>query len=621
MIRCYVNNQVCFPDLKSEIKLTKENPYVKNSDSYTMDISFPMAIPENARCFGSVNRPDVSKRMELFDDCLLYVDNLLLIRGSGRITEVTESTVKLQILGGNSNVKYKTSFQKVFIDRINTYPEVANKYRPTDIDREYEERAIWVGDEIAAKGYVGDKYQYVFQPIYDLSNDMIANHCCKYQGKERSGQLLIRAAVQPNLMTVLRCVLQYMGYQISSNVYDVSPWNELVIASARQTLNIAYALPHWSVNKFLDEIRKLFNASFIFDEARKTVRIVRNNEMDATNDIACEAVEEFKTNYDESGVEYVGSSNLEYELDGGDRTLDGFPAEVRRSFDIAEYTTYAGLVRGWESMSEKDKFTHVFHCPKGFFFHGHKYNSDGEDTGEYMLQPFGMFGPLFRDLETDSFLKLSMYPVHMKYDIYNFYWYKWVEIQRSGLTPLWNFPPLSWMSKKDLKARQWMPCVNNDKGNEFIDYEEKGYVSVSNVLEDGDAATSEEEEDDTGIALMWVQGYAHETDGDPLTKVPASFTDWRNSYLNTTDKAWSMCLVDPSDNVHYIGELHRGSVQIRSTTDVNNEICYKFLVDGIPDPTRIYVFHNKRYLASRIEIRITDAGIDSLKTGYFHEIL
>lgn len=620
MIRCYVNNQVCYPDLKSEIKLTKENPYVKNSDSYTMDISFPMAIPENARCFGSVHRPDVSKRMGLLDDCLLYADNLLLIRGSGRVTEISESTVKLQIIGGKSNVKYKASFQKVFIDRI-SYPAVASKYIPSDIDEEYEEKAIWVDGEIAAQGYVGNKYQYVFQPIYDLTNDLIANHCCKYQGKEKTGQILTSAAVQPNLMMVLRCVLQHMGYKISSNVYDVAPWNELVIANARQTLNIAYALPHWTADKFINEFRNLFNASFIFDEARKTVRIVRNNEMDTANEVAYEVVEEFKTNYDESGVEYVGSSNLEYALDGGDRTLDEFPAEVRRNFEILDYPTYASMVRAWVSMGEKDKFTHIFHSPQGFFFHGHKYNDEGEDTGEYELQQFGVFGPLYRDLDVEDFLELKMYPVQMKYDIYNFFWYKWVEIHRSDFMWLWNFPPLSWMDKKDLKARQWMPCVNNDKGNEFIDYEEKGYVSVSNVLEDGDTATTEDEEDDTGIALMWVAEYAHETDGDTLTKVPASFTDFRNSYLSTTDKAWSMCLVDPSYNVHYMGELHSGSVQIKSTVDVNNEICYKFLMDGVPDPTRIYVFHNKRYLASRIEVKITNAGIDRLKTGYFYEIL
>lgn len=43
-------------------------------------------------------------------------------------------------------------------------------------------------------------------------------------------------------------------------------------------------------------------------------------------------------------------------------------------------------------------------------------------------------------------------------------------------------------------------------------------------------------------------------------------------------------------------------------------------MDGIPDPTRIYVFCNKRYICAKVEIKINESGIDRLKTGYFHEI-
>lgn len=46
-----------------------------------------------------------------------------------------------------------------------------------------------------------------------------------------------------------------------------------------------------------------------------------------------------------------------------------------------------------------------------------------------------------------------------------------------------------------------------------------------------------------------------------------------------------------------------------------------FLTDEIPDPSKIYVFHNKRYICSKVELSVTDDGIDKVKTGYFYEIL
>lgn len=609
MIQCYINNTPGYPDIQSEIKVTKENPFVANGDSFTMDVNFPMSIPENAALFGNLHRMDVSKRIQVFDDCQLYADNLLLIRGSGRVTEVTETTVKLQILGGYNNIRYQSAFQKVFIDRIDNYPRVADKYRPRNVYNKWWDNiaisGVWVEDEVAQKGYVGDKYSYVFQPIYDATNGLIANHCMRCEGVGKTGQLLTNAAVQPNLMMVLRKVLEYMGYTISLNEFDCAPWNEMVIASARQTLNIAYALPHWTVDRLLDEIRNLFNASFVFDDSRKSVRIVRNNEMNASNDVAYDVVEEFKTNYDEDGIQYVGGSNLKYLLDGDDRTLDDFPADLMRNFPVRDYDSFIEMMRDFESMTEKECFTTIFHCPQGFFFYGHKYDAEGMDTGQYTLQRFGMFSPLYRNLDTDSFLELRMYPVQMKYDFFDFFW---VSV------------PVLLPEKHEMKARAWLPVVNNDKGNEYIDYDEKGYVSVSNVLEDGDSSTTEEEEDSTGIALMWVGEYAHPIDDDALKKVPSSFTDMRNSYLISSILPWSMCLVDPYDNEHYIGELHRGSLQIESTVDVNNEICYQFLCDGIPDPSAVYNFRNKRYLCSKVEIRVTADGIDRLKTGYFHEI-
>ena len=613
MIQCHINGKIGYPDIKSEIKVTKENPYLKNGGSYTMDVSFPMSIPENAALFANLHRMDVSKAdLKSYDDCILYVDNLLLVRGSGRVTEVTETTVKLQILGGYRDLKYKSKLYSIYLDRIDSYPVVDAKYQHMS-DHSYipESEMVYVRDEIRQKGYVGDKYQYVFMPTYDIDNDVIVNFTpTVYRDQDyyrNDCTALMDIAVQPNLMMVLRCVLEYVGYKIEDNVFDTSPWNELIIANVRQTKNIAYALPHWSVATFLDEFRNLFNASFIFDEENKTVRIVRNNELDRSHDVAYEVADEYKTNYDDDGVEYLGGSNIKYDLQGGDRTLDDVPADVLQKFEVWEYETYTELLSAFAHMTEEEKFTHVFSCNQGYFFYGKEVNDEGDETGNYILKPFGIFGPLYRDVDSESFVTLRMAPANMLKQGYELY-YMVKGIDSSGYyRQQWG------------KSLLILPAANNPNGNEGIDYDEKGYVSVSDVLENGEDKDAEETEEDSVIPLVWVEEttYNPPRSNDPAYGIPLSETDYRNGYQH---KTFSLALENAGVNTHYIGELHRGTTQIETTVDTNNEVCFQFLCESVPDPTAIYIFRNKRYLCGKIEIKATNNGVDRMKTGYFHEI-
>lgn len=54
--------------------------------------------------------------------------------------------------------------------------------------------------------------------------------------------------------------------------------------------------------------------------------------------------------------------------------------------------------------------------------------------------------------------------------------------------------------------------------------------------------------------------------------------------------------------------------------DAHNLITIKFITDDIPDPSKIFVFRNKRYICEKIEMNVTNDGIDKEKTGYFYEI-
>lgn len=55
-----------------------------------MEIEFPLSIYNNRKFFGNVNRIDVAKHSTEYNDCILYSNNLLIIKGKGTITSYTE---------------------------------------------------------------------------------------------------------------------------------------------------------------------------------------------------------------------------------------------------------------------------------------------------------------------------------------------------------------------------------------------------------------------------------------------------------------------------------------------------------------------------------------------------
>lgn len=618
MIQCYIDGKLAVPTLKDSIKLVRENPYIKEKDSYTFDVSFPLDIPQNRAVFGALNRLDTTKRVRKFNNCILTADNVTVVRGIGTVTEISGNEVKLQILGGASSVRYRSDFEQIYIDRI-SYPTVPQKYQRNCVrTRGAMSSLIDVDAEIRNNGYIGDVNTAVFMPVCDESNDCIANEISVISAISQAavdGRLyLFNRAVQPNFMLVLRKVLEHMGYTISTNEYDVSPWNELVICSARQTAIIAKALPHWTVKKFLDEFRKLFNATFLFDESTKTVAIVRGDSAADALTVSYEAADGMTTSYDEDGLEYLGSSNIRYNLSNlGEKTWE-VPDDVLQNFDIQEYDSTNSMITAFNAMSEEQKLTTLMIDPQGFVYATEEKDDDGNRTGNIGLKRFGEFTKLIRNSSSDNDVSLSICPVAMEYRQIS---WKWLQHTNNNYID---------MSRRRMTGYNWIPVINNSsievKDDSSQDEEERPYVTIEEVVEAGESATREEEEEDVTIELMWATKTALKpVDGDNRMPIPIPLcdVDWR---FCPVESGRSLALTHAGSNP-YIGRYHERFLQVNtgSNIDSNDEVCIPFFCDGIPDPSNIYMFYGKRYLCSKIEINITQDGIDSLKKGYFYEIL
>jgi hypothetical protein len=152
---CIINGEKVYPTVGNNIKITKENPLIKDRDAQTMEIEFPLSIYNNRKFFGNVNRIDVAKHSTEYNDCILYSNNLLIIKGKGTITSYTEKAVKLQIISGIRMSYTDDYYSSIYIDEIDAYANI--DFDPAMLDEH---------------GYRG---LYALPPVYDETNDIVLN--------------------------------------------------------------------------------------------------------------------------------------------------------------------------------------------------------------------------------------------------------------------------------------------------------------------------------------------------------------------------------------------------------------------------------------------------------------
>jgi hypothetical protein len=643
MIECIINGVSTYPDTSSSIKVTYENPYVKDSGSYTYEISFPMGVTANFKFFNGISRFEVSKKREAYEDCKLIVDNRVVISGKGTIKSITNDVVKLQIVGGASRIKYNSKWEKEFIDEIDYEATVisqgldiehgmtlVNLDPDTNLGIKYNSLFIDLSDV----NYVGSD-RFVLMPIFDETNGIIANNIVTMNydfpdGTASDGtpkyktvclSQMFNLAPQPYLMYILNKVLEHEGFAVVRNDFDVEPWNRLVIANTRKSGRLRDCLPHWTVYNLIEEFRKLFNASFVFDEFTKTVSIKAQNELLNNDIIEYECEDEFTSDYDEDGLKNIVTSNLEYELaDSVNRSWREYISQsVRKSFPIVDYNNFAELLQAADSMTKKERQTRIFHdlkTNKYYVFGNFEISEESEETSESIKQ-VGYFSPIVRDIESDESIKLKIAPVAMFYKAKKY---------EEGEDNAWN-------GASDLLRDSFLfiPSASNDKelGLEDMTEDENGdyYVSVVDAMQ-GTEAESTSTDDDTVLQVMFVGNnirdlkngitYSSAAETDRKKHLwPISFTDG-NMWEFWTGDGWRA----PKETASLsLANLPHRQEAMQDLIDKHNQITIKFVTVDIPDPSLIYLFHGKRYVCEKIEINIEDGHIAKEKTGYFYAYL
>ena len=620
MITCIINGHKAYPISTSSIKVTYANQYVTDDGEYTYDITFPMNILENRVIFKNVSRLEVKKNVAKYDDCKLFCNSQLIMSGVGTILSANEKEIKLQIVGGKSRIKFNDRMTKHYIDEIPF--GTADKPGYT-VDKGWSQgfkdlqkiNDIYRLDEDKSK-FLGVDGKWCFVPVRDETNDMIANFVGVDKTKQFIGYnapYIVNLAVQPNLMYIFRKVVEYEGYTLKRNDFDCKPWNLLYIASAYKTRELSKALPHWSSYTYIEEFRKLFNATIVFDDILKTCSVINASELATADSIEIEPLDEYTTDYDEDGSFSTSSTaNLEYNL-GNSANRDNYEVISKKVFDNFEIVhskelmgankEFASTTLSW---SEKQKRQTIIENFGNYYV----YMVDENDNKSW--KPVGIWSPLIRDSSSDDFIDLNISPVAQVVENINF---------KSGLL------------EDKYYERRCLLSMPNDKESESkkydVDDDGYSYTSVQDALDDESALDNSEDEQECMNIFFILPGRVQSTDGSTTklswvgekSRWPQFLTDYRINegfrlgIAHFEDKYFSLSLCMKSEfGTTSLGTLHANGLKI----DNKNCMEVKFKSDDIPDPSKIYIIRNKRFVCEKIEMEVKDDAIEPVYTGYFY---
>lgn len=583
----YLNNTQVYPDGQQSIKLTKENPYFTQSDSYTLDVTLPMAITENRSFFRNINRMERSKKVERMK-CRLTVDNRLLLDGSAKVTQVSEQEVKVQLLGGNSEIYFLSDDEKNYIDNLP------------------------LGEVSVVKDSVNGTTHTIDTDIRFRQSDI---------KDETTGAR--KECWQFGLVDIAKQIFRTFGFEVTECTVDRTPWNEVYVASAKSTNTVAHVLPHWPLRTFVDELGKFFNVSVVIDQEHKTVRI-KDNPTFFTNreSLVIVPVDEYTVEMNESGGTHaLAADNLRYDMSGSEHhDYDMIPDNVRENAVTETFASRDAAYAAWSAASEADKTGKIYACPEGRYTGWlHDYTDVGGEEQRLEFTQIDVFAPLVRDPENGNETELRICPVAMG------------EIEFERTAGFGNGTDFSYYTNT---WKEHIPAMENPTGNDIPASPFGGSRSFGGSSSEYEAtiqeyilgeASIEKEGKEDRLQVMFMDNvkqpcYYHNgaRNTDEELSVDAGFTDfqYKKAHKNgALHSPWSLSL-NKCEATHYLGQLHQNGF----TFNLGAKYCISFLSKEMPDPTKIFIIRNKRYGCEKIEAQIDSKGMQQLMTGYFYEM-
>lgn len=583
MVKLFLDNTEVIIDSAQSIKVTKENPYLTQSESYTLDVSLPLSILQNRQFFGNMQRIDTTKSNREYSARLMNGNDIIL-EGTARIVQSTDLVVKVQLANGVSALKMSSEQEGEYIDNLITEPSVRNwaqsdgedwhclDYGPIEIARH--------------KGYGAI--------LYDQSSELVVNAAA---GTIYNQWRYNAVSECPRLIDVAFLVAEALGYELDLT-YLPEACEHIYIMSSIQG-NIGKKLPHWTVKEFLEEFQNFFGCAFVRDGNRRLKlsplsSFVNNKATSITPVDGCQV------DYgQEDGTKGVMSSNLEFSMTESDTEIIDQEILEQAVYDET-YQSIGAMENAFLADNIITKMRKIYRC------NGEVYVGWEKDENAYELQKVAPFNPLIR-FEGNGSVGLKIAPAYIEQDVecevslrYN---------STEGQT-------------KVFKYTAHLPKVDNPFGITLMKKNgDPDSSTLQDLIEGTEKITSEDEKSDI-MSVAFVDGLEERIkleaeDGSSYSNVPIhlAFTDcnFKKQFTNNRKK-WSFSLNELQGYEFYLGQMHK----IGFHTEGKVKYIVKFISEAIPSPTDIFIINGKEFACEKIEADIKEGELDNLMTGYFY---
>ena len=660
MIEHYLNGVRVYPSVEDDIQITAENPMLTDTGSYSLEVKYPLSIFENRDFFGALNRTDVTKKYTTWN---VEVKNLeqVILQGTATLIKATESEVSVQYLAGNSQVNFWNKAEDTYIDEydFNTMENGQDRvegWRQSiallyDLCENYNNftygnsqnggknrvhkgiHLFWRNDNPhqVSRPFVGKEGEFVFCNVYDedynwsaetsspapirVGNGTLWENDIKKR-RQIGGTVIIDifsgtgfylSCIQPHLLWVIKQVIAKRGYTIERNDIETLDYmQDMYIASARQTLKIADALPHWTIKDFFEQVQNFFNCTLVFNEEKRTCSIIFNNGMTNAEEVELEKVvdeHEESIAKEEKGKDNIISSNIRYK-DIGKEDAIRCDDSTRKKYDTVWGDSYNELKAKAQADSEGKWKIYKNTQYKGLSY---GYTTEGE------LLVIDYLCPLERG--SQNYIDLKIVPARTAEKYYStgvpnrkdegFSHYG----QKQNVLTMSN----NWGGYECEEGDLVKVVLGQAEGKQKKDKEDflpvffyngHKYGEGCRIYEDPKETqkTIDIKNDNSGIAIPV---------GDPYTG-----KYWHNVGNTNYRKNFCMALV-PGHLATYHGKVFNNMPKLNTENVLKEEFIYY----SVPNPRAVYIIKGKRYLAQKIEYKIDKEGINPLMTGYFVEIL
>ncbi|MDD3194422.1 MAG: hypothetical protein PHU68_01300 [Paludibacter sp.] len=589
MTEIYIDKTAVVLPKEFSFKTFDENPRYTKNGSYSLDIDLSLNNVINSRLYRHINRIH-SRAIFTGRSVIIKADGNKEFVGKEVILGFTNSTVRIQIIAGNSDLNFNLREDKI---RNLNLGSVTYKFIS---DPDTNPDNFWIADNEPFEVYLNQRYpskNFIHAPFYAEDAGQFCNQWL-YTNQSAPGIPTLGPnglfVAQPYISAIINKIIKYYGYTVEHNDIELDQgFSELYIVHGYNTNEYAKMLPDWTVKEFFEQIEKLFNCTLIVNPQNQAVSIVFNNQYFKTSDTnVLKMIDAYECeNNPENTIDY-SNANIGYDLD--DCLYYRYARLDKRIDNMAlsdSYVDAADLYAKINDAADIQRHIKIFSGPLGDFI-----SRKIPDSTYFLAQRVNEMKDLSQNQKEDLDITFKIMPAPMKQVIDYVY-----DMGSVDNYPYWNQYPVVLKSEK---------------------YDQANLVNIDDVLTQELELPEEKLQSKMYLAVytgMQLIDYVNDVPSYSLPGIPMSYTTYLASYFDGRQEprffqsGGALKLERLKDTKYNSDEV-----------DTTRKFRISFIANKNIDIRNFFNFNNKLYACIRLEKTFNHKGLNQIFSGDFYPL-